>query len=38
MMIVPNGFVLVVWGIELWCNIKQAAPQLKLALTSLKAT
>ena len=35
-MIVPNGFVLVVKGIELWCYIKHRAPQLKLALTSLE--
>ena len=37
-MILPNGFVPVVWGIDRWCNIKHAAPQLKLALTSPETT
>ena len=38
LMIVPNYFVPVAWGISPWCNIKHAALQLKLALTSQETT
>ena len=38
LVILPNSFVPVVWGIEMWCNIKHALPQLKLALTSQETT
>ena len=37
-MFIPNCFVSVVWGIVLWCNIKHAASQLKLVLTSPETT
>ena len=33
-MILPNSFVTAVLGIDLWCYIKHAVPQLKLVLTS----
>ena len=37
-MIIPDDFGPVVWGIDPWCNIKHAALQLKLALTSPETT
>ena len=38
LIIFSNGLIPVVWAIYLWCNIKHAEPQLKLATTSRKTT
>ena len=38
LVILPKSFVSVVLGIDPWCNIRHAAPQLKLALTSPETT